>query len=513
MFLRRDKDKKVKTLFADSSAAVRRELLLLLAKDDVAKRVKPMLYELAKQYDGKDRFYLEAIGIAVGHHDQKRREIILADFEKEFPEWNKKVADLIWELRPPSVMPKLGKRLTDTSIPLEQRLQIVDILSGTQDISGGQAMIQALTPDAPPQVRDHILAKLKENLPGKWSELRRSKQLSQVIDGFLEKPETRILGLNLAGVAAKEDAIDRVASLARDTKESPSVRTAAIVALGAMTAPAATKTLEELLQIEPGELRVRVVQALGAQLSLYSSDREPAMKALKTIVRADNRDLTVRRTAAEALAGTYHGTEWLLDLGAKKQLPDDLRPDVGRLLRNSPFGDLQERARVVFVVPRLDPKKLPLIASLMSRPGDPARGKQILAESQKNDLQCLKCHTIQGVGGNVGPDLSAIGKKASRENLFESILFPSKAIADQYLSWIIETQNGLQLTGLIVEETPDHITLRDANAKDTKIAKKDIASREKSAISIMPADLLAYMTEDDLVDMVAYLFSLKTEEK
>jgi putative heme-binding domain-containing protein len=186
---------------------------------------------------------------------------------------------------------------------------------------------------------------------------------------------------------------------------------------------------------------------------------------------------------------------------------------VGRLLRNSPFGDLQERARVVFVVPRLDPKKLPTIASLMSRPGDPARGKQILAESQKNDLQCLKCHTIHGVGGNVGPDLSAIGKKASRENLFESILFPSKAIADQYLSWIIETQNGLQLTGLIVEETPDHITLRDANAKDTKIAKKDIASREKSAVSIMPADLLAYMTEDDLVDMVAYLFSLKTEEK
>jgi hypothetical protein len=50
-----------------------------------------------------------------------------------------------------------------------------------------------------------------------------------------------------------------------------------------------------------------------------------------------------------------------------------------------------------------------------------------------------------------------------------------------------------------------------ANAKDTKIAKKDIASREKSAVSLMPADLLAYMTEDDLVNMVAYLFTLKTK--
>jgi putative heme-binding domain-containing protein len=237
------------------------------------------------------------------------------------------------------------------------------------------------------------------------------------------------------------------------------------------------------------------------------------MKALKALIRTSERELAVRRAAAEALAGTYHGTEWLLDWAVNKKLSPDLQGDVGRLLRNSPFGDLRERALVALAAPKLDPKKLPAIASLIPRAGDPVRGKQILAESQKNDLQCLKCHTIRGVGGNVGPDLSAIGKKASRENLFESILFPSKAIADQYLSWIIETNNGLQITGLLVEETPDHITIRDANAKDTKIAKKDIASREKSAVSIMPADLLAYMTEDELVDMVAYLLTLKSEEK
>ncbi len=337
--------------------------------------------------------------------------------------------------------------------------------------------------------------------------------MADATDRFLEKPETRLLGLALIGVSAKEDSIVRIAEIASDTKESMPTRTAAVAALGAMSLPAATKTLAGLLAVEPAELRTRVVQAFGEQLNLYSSDREPAMKALKSVMRANDRDLTIRRTAAQALAGTYHGTEWLLDLGAKKQLSDDLRADVGRLLRNSPFGDLQERALVVFAAPRLDPKKLPAIASLMSRTGDPTHGKRILAESQKNDLQCLKCHTIHGVGGNVGPDLSAIGKKASRENLFESILFPSKAIADQYFSWVVETQKGLQITGLLVEETPDHITIRDANAKDSKIAKKDIASREKSPVSIMPADLLAYMTEDDLVDMVAYLLTLKSEEK
>src|SRR5262249_29042185 len=126
------------------------------------------------------------------------------------------------------------------------------------------------------------------------------------------------------------------------------------------------------------------------------------------------------------------------------------------------------------------------------------------------DLQCLKCHTIRGVGGNVGPDLSVIGKKASRENLFESILLPSKAIADQYVSWTVETKSGSLVTGLLVEETSDHITLRDTNAKDTRIDKKDIESRAKSLTSLMPDNLVAYMTEDDLVDMVEYLFELKT---
>jgi putative heme-binding domain-containing protein len=122
----------------------------------------------------------------------------------------------------------------------------------------------------------------------------------------------------------------------------------------------------------------------------------------------------------------------------------------------------------------------------------------------------MKCHTIRGFGGNVGPDLSVIGKKVSRENLFESIIQPNKAIADQFINWVIETKGGQALTGLIVEETPDHVILRDANVKDTKVAKSDIEARGKSPQSIMPENLLALLTEDDVVDMVEYLFSLKT---
>ena len=71
---------------------------------------KPLFYNLAKHYDGQDHFYRAALNIACGT-DPARRDAILADFDKHFPEWNDKVADLVWELRPKSVLPRLGKLL------------------------------------------------------------------------------------------------------------------------------------------------------------------------------------------------------------------------------------------------------------------------------------------------------------------------------------------------------------------------------------------------------------------
>src|SRR5262249_33188822 len=156
-----------------------------------------------------------------------------------------------------------------------------------------------------------------------------------------------------------------------------------------------------------------------------------------------------------------------------------------------PHQDLRNRALVAFPpAARMDPKKLPSIATLVTRKGDPARGARLLAESARNDMQCLKCHTVRGTGGQIRPDPSLIGTKASKENLYESILYPSKAVADQFINWEIETKKGLSLNGLIVEETPAAVTLRDGNGKDTRIDKKDIESRTKSPKSLMPEDLV-----------------------
>jgi putative heme-binding domain-containing protein len=104
-----------------------------------------------------------------------------------------------------------------------------------------------------------------------------------------------------------------------------------------------------------------------------------------------------------------------------------------------------------------------------------------------------------------------IGKKASKENLFESILLPSKAIADQYVQHQVKTTADVTVTGLLVADTPQAITLRDANGKDTTIPKADVEGPvRKLTVSIMPEDVVAALTEDELTDLVAYLQTLQT---
>jgi putative heme-binding domain-containing protein len=468
---------------------------------------------LAKQYDGKDRFYLEAVGVAVGHFDKARRDVILADFDKDFPQWNDKVADLVWELQPPSVLPTLGQRMADKSLTPAQRGRIVDILAVADNQTGGAALLKVLETDVPQEVRDKVITDLKLFLPSKWQGLRGSKDLAESIHNLLAKPETRVTGMNLIAAAEKIDALGQVEKIAADAKESDVVRSAAVQTLGALPSNESAAALSSLLNSDSSALRGAAAQALGrlAQRKADQPGATQALTALENAFASKGQNTALQEAAASALAGTRPGSTWLLQLAEKKQLPEALRNDTARLLRNSPYPDLQNKALILFPPPaKIDPKKLPSIAELAKRHGDAERGKKLLEASAKNDMQCLKCHTIHNVGGQVGPDLSAIGKKASRENLYESILYPSKAIADQYLQWKIDKVDGLTISGLIVQETPTTITLRDANAKDTKIDKKDIDTKTKSAVSLMPENIVAYLNEDDLTDIVEYLFSLKT---
>ena len=504
----------LKPFVRDPSPAVRREILLFLQRTPAA-AARSLFYELAKQYDGKDRFYLCALGIAVGQ-DPKRHEIILKDFDKHFPDWNDKVADLVWELRPLSVIPLLEKRLVDGKIPPAQRGRIIDILATLDDKDAGKTLLKIFQGDLPQEVRDKVLANLKLYLPGKWQGLRQSAELRDTINRLMSQAATRPAAIALIGVAEKTDAIPRLADLIADPGQGGEIHLAAIRTLGLLHSADAVRHLDAALKAKakiPVPLRAEAARALGVHAARRKETAESraALASLQALLTDRDAPPPVRLASVEALTGSAKGSLWLLGLQKKGQLAEDVRADAGRWLRNSSFQNVRREAAIAFpAVGKINPKKLPAMATLLRRKGDANRGKQLLAASLKGDMQCLKCHTIRGIGGQVGPDLSMIGKKASRENLLESILYPSKAVADQFINWVIETKKGQALNGLIVAETPATILLRDGNGKDTKIDKKDIEGRKKSPTSLMPEDIIAFMTEDDLVDVTEYLLGLKT---
>lgn len=491
--------------------AVAREWLLAL-RNVPAQQAAESFYTLAKGYDGQDIFYRAALNIACGT-DPKRRDEILADFDKHFPEWNDKVADLVWELRPKSVLPRLGKLLGDDKLTIAQKGRILDIIVAYDDAStGGHSMIGILYSKAPEELKLRAVGHLKTFLPTKWKDLQKSKELGLAIDELLKDPKSQVVGLQLVAAANAVDRVDAINAIF-GTDAPKATRIEAIRTLGKLKSAKAVTLLGGAIALFPdADQKAEAVRALGNQVSGQPKDEvgAQALLLLQTIVAsAEYKDL--QPVAVEALAGSRAGTAWLLDLHQKQKLPKELIAGTGRLLRNSPFE--RERAQAILLFPapgKLNPKALPAMAELAKRTGDAARGKLVWDASFAGAAQCAKCHTVRGVGGQVGPDLSMIGKKGGKENLLESILVPSKAIADQYVQLSVTTTADVTVSGLVVADTPQALTLRDANGKDTVIPKADVASQKKLMISIMPEDVVAALSEDELVDLVAYLATLQT---
>jgi putative membrane-bound dehydrogenase-like protein len=496
---------------SETKLAFRREILLLMrfAKvNDVA-----LLYpNFAKLYDGNDHFYRAALNIACGT-DPERRDKILADFEKHFPEWNDKVADLVWELRPKSMLPKMERLMADAKLTAAQKARIVDILAVNDDPAAGKTMLGLLKGDQSAEVKARAIENLRLFLPTKWNGIAKSDELKSAIGDLLKDKKSISTGLQLIAASGHAGAIDAIGELIVNGEIPEPVRIEAVRTLGKLNHRKVIELLDAGIVFgKPEAIQHESIRSMAAQITGRgdSENAKAALASLQTLVTKSGVALELRRIAVDGLAGTRAGTGWLLKLQEEHKFPAELVASAGRLLRNSPFAGERSKAMILFPAPgKLDPKKLPPISELIKRTGNADNGKAILAKSITSEVQCLKCHMVRGQGGQIGPDLSMIGKKASKENLYDSLLTPSKAIADQYLSWTLTGEDGQGITGLVVGETATTVTVRDANGKDHAFPAKG-TERKKSLTSIMPDGLVATLTEDELVDVVEYMTKLQT---
>jgi putative heme-binding domain-containing protein len=131
---------------------------------------------------------------------------------------------------------------------------------------------------------------------------------------------------------------------------------------------------------------------------------------------------------------------------------------------------------------------------------DVARGKEAFVKA------CSACHTHQGVGGKVGPDLTGIRNQPADAILLH-ILVPNYEVAPNYQTLSVVTRDGRSLSGWLATETESSLTLRTAAGTEETVVRQDVATLSASGVSLMPEGLEHTMAREDVAHLVAFLKS------
>ncbi|MFY9256079.1 MAG: discoidin domain-containing protein [Fuerstiella sp.] len=121
---------------------------------------------------------------------------------------------------------------------------------------------------------------------------------------------------------------------------------------------------------------------------------------------------------------------------------------------------------------------------------------------------CVNCHTFANGQQPKGPHLVDIGKRYKKEELLESILDPSKKIAQGFDTWTFAMTDGKVHTGFVVLESAETVSVRGTDGLSKELLQQDIDDRVKQEISMMPKGVVGNLTTQQLADLIAYLQSL-----
>jgi putative heme-binding domain-containing protein len=244
----------------------------------------------------------------------------------------------------------------------------------------------------------------------------------------------------------------------------------------------------------------KLVTALGLLADAKTNE------LLEPLVTNIDAPLAVRSAAVTALGRNAPGQKRLLKTVEDGKLPADLQFAAANSLLSSADESIRTAAARHLSLPAgAGGEPLPPVAELLKRSGDPTRGKELFAGIGS----CAKCHKVRGEGKDVGPDLSEIGSKLSKEAMYVSILDPSAGVSFNYETWLARTLDGTTLSGILVSQTDDAVELKTAEAIVHKLQRDDVDALKKLPTSLMPADLQKQLKAQDLVDIVEYLTTLK----
>ena len=423
-----------------------------------------------------------------------------------------------------NAMPDLAALIRKTGLSdlVLERVINANYRLGTDEAAAALAKFAARN-DAPEFFRADALALLgqwakvpgRNHITGNWNPLPdrdpkiAAKAVEKVLPEILRSAPDPVR-VAAAGLAQKIgiDESSVLLELVAAKTVSPQVRAAALGALAGRNDPKLSDAIRAALSDPDQAVRLQAIR-LTANLP---NGAEQLSKILDTGSVPDQQAVLAALAAAPESAKTVdEALSKSLDRLLAGKVAPEVQLDVLDAAAKRRDPRVLEKLKQYDAARRTDDPLGQFRETLVG--GDAEKGKKIFLE--RADVSCLRCHRINGEGGNAGPDLAGVGARHPREYLLESLLYPSKQIAQGWETVIVRLKNGDVVSGVLRQETEKdlHLELVDPNNANAKpkpltIPKQNIDKR-KGGQSAMPEDISRSLKKQDLRNLVEFLANLK----
>ncbi|MDQ6632101.1 MAG: c-type cytochrome, partial [Verrucomicrobiota bacterium] len=295
--------------------------------------------------------------------------------------------------------------------------------------------------------------------------------------------------------------------IASNTSNSIELRVEALAAAASQLTKIQMSLVEFLLTCIEKENPPLVQMTAASALNQLPLDQSQLLALTEILPRAGTLEISKLlgpfSRSREAKVGNH-----LLSALEKSPALESIRADTLRQILKNYSPKIQQRAEPLLKKLSVDVEKqkahLDELKPALTG-GDAPRGRELFFTK----ATCFACHTVQGRGGRVGPDLSKIGAIRAPQDLLEAIVFPSASFARGFEPFLIVTKDDEVHPGIISRETADAIYFYDSSRIETRILRAEIKEVRPGTVSVMPEGLEAQLSRQELGDIVAFLLSLR----
>jgi putative membrane-bound dehydrogenase-like protein len=308
----------------------------------------------------------------------------------------------------------------------------------------------------------------------------------------------RLVAIELALVFNDSRALAALRSLATDKQAADADRQRAVRSLVAKKAAGVGSLLIEL--VADTAVQSEAIRGLAQFKEAATSDL--------LLVIYDKLSSETKQDVLQTLGSRVTWGTKLMDAIETNRIPrKDVTAFTARQLLSLNDAALTARVTKTWGEFRTTPAdKAKLIAGYKKRlTSDTLKLANLSAGRAQFDKSCANCHRMFGTGGMIGPEITG-SQRTNLDYVLENLIDPSAAVAKDFQMEIVLTDTGRIITGLIVDESDQAITIQTANER-LVVPKPEIERRTLSQVSMMPDGLLQTLTHNQVRDLIGYLAS------